>query len=308
METRLEIDNFTQNVSLFEGNLSSYQHNGVSRQSVRYSLDVVLLFMAPLGALANIFTFYVLTKHRPQTSNTCILRVLSLVDTLVLCMYFTHALVEKMMDWDLYYLTLVSIISAQILHNCSSYVLIVLSVDRCVLICHALHARKWCTIRNTRRTLSAMFVIPLLYVILFILQLNDDMLYIPNAVTIICAVAILTFNTRIAVELILSARRRVLLTAGQATKPPTGFILNLFVVVTLYILLSIPQLLFWYLYFFESKFKPYYPILRWPWYLCNCINSTVNFVVYCICFKTFRGTVKMLFSKKAWSLIKCTFR
>ena len=122
------------------------------------------------------------------------------------------------------------------------------------------------------------------------------MLYLSYGVAITCAVAILTFNTRIAVELILAARRHVLLTARQATKPPTGFILNLFMVVALYILLSIPQLLYWYLTTSGSSYN--FEILRWPYYLCNCINSTVNFVVYCLCFKSFRGTVKMLFSKK----------
>ena len=299
METFGEINNFTQNVSLSEGNQPSYNHIGISPKS-RYYIAVVLS-VAPFGALANIFTFYVLTKHRPQTSNTCILRVLSIVDTLVLCMFFVHAFVDKYRDRIvLDVLFGASLILAHILHNCSSYVLVVLSFDRFVLICHALHARKWCTIRNTRRILSAMVVFPLLYVIIFFsaffLSLENPMLYISYGVAITCAVAILTFNTRIAVELILAARRRVLLTARQATKPPTGFILNLFVVVTLYILLSIPQLLYWYSSTYGSSYE--FRILRWPYYLCNCINSSVNFVVYCLCFKTFRGTVKMLFSKK----------
>ena len=96
METFGEINNFTQNVSLSEGNQPSYNHTGISPIS-RYYIAVVLS-VTPFGALANIFTFYVLTKHRPQTSNTCILRVLSIVDTLVLCMFFTHAFVEKYRD------------------------------------------------------------------------------------------------------------------------------------------------------------------------------------------------------------------
>ena len=298
METFGEINNFTQNVSLSEGNQPSYNHIGISPIS-RYYIAVVLS-VTPFGALANIFTFYVLTKHRPQTSNTCILRVLSIVDTLVLCMFFTHAFMEKYRDPIgsdfLFFASIVSILIAHILQNCSSYVLVVLSFDRFVLICHALHARKWCTIRNTRRTLSAMVVFPLLYLIFSFFNLENPMLYLSYGVAITCAVAILTFNTRIAVELILAARRRVLLTARQATKPPTGFILNLFMVVTLYILLSIPQLLYWYLTTSGSSYN--FEILRWPYYLCNCINSTVNFVVYCLCFKSFRGTVKMLFSKK----------
>ena len=262
METHLEFDNFTQNVSVSAGNQSGFQHS---------HLRDVILTMAPFGALANIFTFYVLTKHRPQTSNTCILRVLSIVDTLVLCTYFTHTLADKY--WGRHRsidLQMASIFIAHILQNCSSYVLVVLSFDRFVLICHALHARKWCTIRNTRRTLSVMSVFPLLYVIFFFIGPEIPLISFSNAVTLTCAVAILAFNTRIAAELILSARRRVLLTARQATKPPTGFIVNLSVVATLYILLSIPQLWFWYILLFESGHR--YDLFRWPWIMCNCIN------------------------------------
>ena len=286
--------NLTENVSLFLRNQSIHVHRRININRDNFHDDVILI-LAPFGVLANIFTFYVLTKHRPQTSNTCILRVLSLVDTMVLFMYFSLALQYSLqLDGHLFTLT---IVSSQVMQNCSSYVLIVLSLDRCILICYPLHARKWCTIRNARRILSAMLVVPGPYIVFFMIGIPESILFLINSVTLLCAVTILILNTKIAVELIHSARRRALLTAQQGTKPPTGLIVNLSVIVTLYILLSLPS--FWFCYLVSFRHGTYQVIdMNWVWYLCNCINSTVNFSVYCFCFKNFRTTVRLIISHK----------
>ena len=113
--------------------------------------------------------------------------------------------------------------------------------------------------------------------------------------TLLCTVSILTLNTKIVVELVLFARRRAMLTAGQETRPPTGLIVNLFVIVTIYILLSLPSLRLCYVYCLDL---PYKANLGSIWYFCNCINSTVNFAVYCLCFKNFRKTVRLIISRR----------
>ena len=161
--------NLTKNVSLVVKNQSIHEQPRIYSSEIKYK-DLILLIV-PFWILANIFTFYVLTKLRPQTSNTCILRVLSFVDTMVLFMYSTNALqchfgVGKFFYW-------LTVVFSQIMQNCSSYVLVVLSLDRCILICYPLHARKWCTIRNARRTLGAMIVIPPMYTSLYIVDSMD---------------------------------------------------------------------------------------------------------------------------------------
>ena len=189
----------------------------------------------------------------------------------------------------------------------SHWTIVILSADRYRMICRPLLARRLCTITRGKKSI-------LIFAILSSLMAGMEFVFwlwllsyykLITAYTIIFIITprflplltVLVINLLIVTELIRASRIHTGLTGSHATRPnqSRGLIINLLVTVAVYMACTLPGLLgmliniFWY---HGTNYTAFCLALSDE--LLITINSSVNYIIYFICFKNFRDATILL--------------
>ena len=270
------------------------------------SVMIISMIISGLGIIGNCFTFHILRKHRHVNfSNTFLLRTLAMADILFLIFSFIYSAFAtftfQLTYWDLF----VFHIPKDITGNYSAIVLTILSADRYILICHPLQARRWCTIANAKKSMLLGMICTILFHLDFVFLMIGIDRTIPlkfrYTMRILLLVILVFLNVRIIFELTRADRLHRKMTGNQTNMvcKMKGFVINLVFLAFIYVAGSIPYFCKVSDLFEEGSYDSHFL----AHHLLSIMNSSINFVVYCLCFRTFRHTIKTIYCPVGQNLI-----
>ena len=275
------------------------------------SLQIPIIVVCVFGLVGNVITILVLIRHRPQTSYSFLLRMLAVADAgfIISKLCFSS---DVLVNWcsSPYCTYPLEFVNINFVYF-SNWTIVILSADRYQMICRPLHARRLCTISRGKKAILIVAILSSLmtgieYVIrLWLLPyysyrmkfLTDINLIFPITSRYVPFITVLVINLLIVTELIRASRIHTRLTVSQVTRPnqSRGLIINLLVTVAVYMACTLPGLIGKLVLWFEiQSYITLIFYLSLSDELLIVINSSVNYIIYFICFKNFRDTTILL--------------
>lgn len=123
--------------------------------SVRRTIEIGIAFpISVLGILGNLFAFIVLCWHKQRSTTSVLLQGLAIIDSLILaCTILLRSLRYSIPGFDrgegYIYMFRWLYPSIHILRLISTWMTVLLTVDRFIAVRHPLHAQRLCTLRRT---------------------------------------------------------------------------------------------------------------------------------------------------------------
>ena len=275
--------------------------------TVYTGFQIPLIVVCIFGLVGNVITILVLIRHRPQTSYSFLLRMLAVADAGViismLCERSNSFVKWCNVPYCIYPLVFVYINFMYF----SNWTIVILSADRYQMICRPLHARRLCTISRGKKAILIIAVLSNLMAgieCVFVCWLIPYYSHHPNLMTAFILISpilqrflpfitVLVINLLIVTELIRASRIHTGLTGSHVTRPnqSRGLIINLLVTVAVYMACTLPSMMGRLMVMFGIEVSIYLGISE---SLLISINSSVNYIIYFICFKNFRDTAILL--------------
>ena len=295
----------------------------------------VSILVCLFGIVANIMNIVVLTQKNMVSSTNLILTALAIADMLTMLSYVPYALyfycistpdsnMQHPLGWVVYLLfhTNFTITS----HTIAMYLTVALAVFRYIVVCHPSHGPRLCNIHRARLTIALVFLATVIccipnyvlytpqrwptggywfdhqtFVTRFLLDFNHWLfgvvLKVAPCVLLTVLSALLIRAMRIAAE-----KRRKLKSSGcrrddsERTSEHNRTTVMLVAIVVCFVITELPQGVLSFLGGINSDiFNEIYVPLGDVFDIFVLINSSVNFILYCIMSKQFRGTFCRVF-------------
>lgn len=303
---------------------------------MRYVCNVMIcLPIAVLGIVANVVSFVVLWKQKPRLTTTVLLQGLALADTAVLLVMallyspryinICTGLLDEYMEGYAYVFRWLYPV-AFFVRMTSTWLTVLLTIDRYIAVCHPLHAQRLCTINRAYKHMVGLVVVALLCSLprFFEYEMESGKF---KATTLlsnkyytvgygIIAFFVLAYLLPMLLLVILNSRllcalysansyRTSLQQANTQTRANNRSIT--IVVITIVVMCIISDstgMLSHIMYVIKVCFQDLQDVEVYRRYLSNIrnviisINSAGNFVIYCLCSRNFRLALKSTFSCK----------
>ena len=285
------------------------------------------LVISLVGFTGNAVSVVVLQRQKQRTSNVFLLQCLCSADA---CLLATTFIMSCIFTWELsnrrgsnQIMKGIVVIFFDLFQFSSNWVLVQLTTDRYIAICKPFFAAKWCTVTRARRCLFGIVIGSILLTLprafSFFLQGNFKTLKMSYSVTStifrygIPILVLSLLNTKLVLE-IRAARQREIkqllqgntgepLTSSnnakrKSTKNKDSVTINLIAVVIIFLVCGSCRGIYFIL---ATGFRNIYG-RRFGFLIYNVIsnilmisNSAVNFMVYCLFYKRFRETSRVMF-------------
>lgn len=285
------------------------------------------------GILGNIFTIIVFSRKAFSQSLTSFLfRALAILDSIALLESLDTIFAMSNLPLITYskWTCRFGLWCTNTCKTCASWVLVGISVERCICVCLPHRANSICTHRRGKLYLALIIIISLtvfstsmLYYTselvpkrmasyCIALHLEGSLLYYYNNIdpwislalySIVPFVIIIFLNICIIAGLIRSSRLHSSLTTGTENNAPsmTGLTFMLISISIVFVICTAPWCIYWLRNFiWEIDDEMLYQMnLLWAlsWVLSQ-MNHSVNFIMYCISGSRFRHEFKMMFCKQ----------
>ena len=283
----------------------------INRESLQLAEDIVCMSLALFGIIGSTLSVVVLQRHRPKTSNTLLLQVLAVSDAFLLLsslstnVYKIKIHVTQESKFKLRYFLYGAVLLYDVAQLTSNWILVQLALDRYIAICKPFAAVTWCTIS---RSWKGVVVIVLGSLILTTPRAIDLLVFNKhtghNNVYIIVNI-ILRYYVQIVILFILNIRlifaikqaelKHTNLT-GTKQSPNRSVTLNLVVVLIVFLVCGTCRGVF---YILHNSFPRVFSantmaIFNTSSKILMTLNSSINFLVYCMFYKRFRLTLHRL--------------
>ena len=290
---------------------------------------LICLVLSLVGILGNTLSIKVLQGQRQRTSNVFLLQCLCSADSLLLSAALCMSCIYV---WELAYLrptnqTMkgVIVIAFDLFQFTSNWILVQLTVDRYIAVCRPFLAARWCTLRRAWRCVFVVSVgsvaLTLPRAITFFLHQNYNTLMLAYSLIstifryVLPIMILAVLNTKLICEIRESRKKELQLSRVPDERPMDSLIgvkqssrtnkkqrsdnvtINLIAVIVIFLVCGTCRGIYFVLATgFAHVYRACYGCLVYN-VVTNILmifNSAVNFLVYCLFYRKFRTTAKIV--------------
>ena len=301
---------------------------------LRFAFSVVLsLPVEILGILGNLLALIVLFKQKPTTTTTVLLQCLAVADIFVLVFsmmfrslrtlhecfiprgpYWTHFQVMMQYVFPFVYIA----------RLCSTWLTVLLTVDRYIAVCKPLHAQRLCTLSRVAKELLVLVLFAVGYNIvrffeidyrmkptslarnarytIFYKMISFGLVYYVIPICLLATLNILLVRSLRKAE---ESRDQLRAPTKDSAVMKRDITIVVAAVVFIFLACNIPAMMSHIFYSIETAYKStkgqLEPVRRHFARVSNfliILNSAVNFVIYCLFSRNFRKTFQRLFCRR----------
>ena len=301
-----------RNITIYENSteiMLPQKHMG--NNILQLTENIICMNLALFGLVGSILSVIVLQRHRPKTSNTLLLQILAVSDAFLLLsslstnVYKIKIYITQESKFKLKYFLFGAVILYDIAQFTSNWILVQLALDRYIAICKPFAAAYWCTISKSWKgvclIIAGSFILTLPRAIdLFIYNKytgHNNIYIIVNIILRYYVQILILFilNIRLIFAIKQAELKHTSLT-GAKHSTNKSVTLNLIVVLIVFLVCGTCRGIFYILYNGFPNVFPFHimAIFNMTSKVLMTLNSSINFLVYCMFYKRFRYTLRRL--------------